>query len=90
MFVGLVEDPGAGWGLPDEFNSPPRRRRLSMPAIPWRALVWLAAIVVMFALSCSVGGVAGYVLLLLTVAAGSMRLDRQLGPVARGLRDYQS
>jgi len=30
------------------------------------------------------------VLLLLTVAAGSMRLDRQLGPVARGLRDYQS
>ena len=61
-----------------------------MPAIPWRALVWLAAIVVMFALSRSVGGVAGYVLLLLTVAAGSMRLDRQLGPVARGLRDYQS
>ena len=90
MFVGLVEDPGAGWGLPDEFNSPPRRRRLSMPAIPWRALVWLAAFVVMLALSRSVGGLAGYVLLLLTVAAGSMRLDRQLGPVARGLRDYQS
>jgi len=90
MFVGLVEDPGAGWGLPDEFNSPPRRRRLSMPAIPWRALVWLAAFVVMLALSRSVGGLAGYVLLLLTVAAGSMRLDRHLGPVARGLRDHQS
>jgi hypothetical protein len=90
MFVGLVSDPGAGWGLPDEFNSPPRRRRLSLPAIPWRALVWLAAFVVMFALSSSVGGLAGYVLLLLTVAAASLRLDRQLGPVARGLRDYQS
>ena len=61
-----------------------------MPAIPWRALVWLAAFAVMVALSRSVGGLAGYVLLLVTVAAGSLRLDRQLGPVARGLRDYQS
>ena len=44
----------------------------------------------MFALSRSVGGLAGYVLLLVAVAAGSLRLDRQLGPVARGMRDYQS
>ena len=90
MFVGLVEDPGAGWGLPDEFNSPPRRRRLSMPAMPWRALVWLAMFVVMFALSRWVGGLEGYVLMLVAVAVGSLRLDRQLGPVARGMRDYQS
>jgi hypothetical protein len=87
MFVGLVADPGAGWGLPDEFDSPQRRRR---PSIPWRALVWLAAFAVMVALSRSVGGLAGYVLLLVTVAAGSLRVNRQLGPVARGLRDYQS
>jgi hypothetical protein len=90
MFVGLVEDPGAGWGLPDEFGPQPRRRRLSMPAIPWRALIWLAAFVLMFALSRWVGGLAGYVLMLVAVAAGSLRLDRQLGPVARGMRDYQA
>ena len=61
-----------------------------MPAIPWRALVWLVAFVLMFALSRWVGGIAGYVLLLVAVAAGSLRLDRQLGPVARGMRDYQA
>ena len=90
MFVGLVEDPGAAWGLPDEFNPQPRRRRLSMSAIPWRALIWLAAFVLMFALSRWVGGLAGYVLMLVAVAAGSLRLDRQLGPVPRGMRDYQA
>ena len=42
------------------------------------------------ALSRWVGGLAGYVLMLVAVAAGSLRLDRQLGPVARGMRDYQS
>ena len=90
MFVGLVEDPGAGWELPDEFNPQPRRRRLSMSAMPWRALVSLAAVVLLFTLSRWVGSLAGYVLLLVAVAAGSLWLDRQLGPVARGMRDYQS
>ena len=86
----MVEDPGAGWGLPDEFDPQPRRRRWSMSAMPWRAVVWLAAFVLLFALSRSVGALAGYVLLLVAVAVGSLGLDRQLGPVARGVRDYQS
>jgi hypothetical protein len=89
MFVGLVEDPGAGWGLPDEFDPQPRRRRWSVAAMPWRALVWLAAFVLLVALSRSVGALAGYVLLLVAVVVGSLGLDRQLGP-ARGMRDYQS
>jgi len=90
MFVGLVDDPGAGWGLPDEFDPQPRRRRWSLSAMPWRAVVWLAAFVLLFALSRSVGALAGYVLLLVAVAVGSLGLDRQLGPVARGVRDYQA
>lgn len=89
MFVGLVKDPGAGWGLPDDHPDKPRRA-FSWSAIPWRLLVWLAAFVLMFAVSRTVGGWAGYVLMLVAVAVGSVRLDRQLGPPSRGLRDYQS
>jgi hypothetical protein len=87
MFVGLVRDPGAGWGLPDESAGRPRRH---LPPIPWRLLLWVAALVVVFGVSRSIGGLAGYALMLAALAAGSLRLDRQLGPVARGLRDYQS
>ena len=61
-----------------------------MSAMPWRAVVWAAAFVLLFALSRSVGGLAGYVLLLVAVAVGSLGLDRQLGPVERGLRDYRA
>jgi hypothetical protein len=86
MFVGLVKDPGAGWGLPDESPEPHRQ----VPAIPWRLVGWVAAFVLMFALSRMVGGFEGYIVMLVAVAAGSLRLDRQLGPVARGLQDYQS
>jgi len=90
MFVGLVKDPGAGWGLPDDHPQPPRRGSFTLPAISWRPLVWIAAVVLMFAVSRTVGGWAGYVLMLVAVAAGSLRLDRQLGPPSRGLRDYQA
>jgi|GEM_PF-3781859 hypothetical protein len=86
MFVGLVSDPGSGWGLPDEFSE--RRRKL--PAIPWRPLLWVVAFVVLFAVSRMVGGVEGYLLMLAALVAGSLRLDRQLGPAPRGMRDYQS
>lgn len=89
MFVGLVKDPGSGWGLPGDHPHPPRRR-FALPAIPWRALAWIAAVVLMFVVSRTVGGWAGYVVLLLAVLVGSLRLDRQLGPPSRGLRDYQS
>jgi hypothetical protein len=90
MFVGLVKDPGAGWGLPDDNPHEPRRETFTLPAIPWQPLVWLAAFILAFAVSRMVGGWAGYVLMLLAVAVGSWRLDRQLGPTSRGMRDYQS
>jgi hypothetical protein len=90
MFVGLVKDPGAGWGLPDDIPQEPRRERFTLPAIPWQPLVWLAAFILAFVVSRMVGGWAGYVLMLLAVAVGSWRLDRQLGPTTRGMRDYQS
>lgn len=89
MFVGLVKDPGSGWGPPDDHAEPPRRE-FALPAIPWRALAWFALVVLMFAVSRTVGGWAGYVLILVAVLVGSLRLDRQLGPPSRGLRDYQS
>jgi len=88
MFVGLVKDPGGGWGLPDD--SPHRPRRSWLGLVPWTALAWIAAFVLMFALSRVVGGWEGYALMLFAVAAGSLRLDRQLGPAQRGMRDYQS
>jgi hypothetical protein len=87
MFVGLVKDPGR-WGPPDEPAEP--HRRWSLPRVPWRLLLWITALVVALAVSRSVGGLAGYVLMLAALAVGSLRLDRQLGPVARGLRDHQS
>ncbi|MBE2314512.1 hypothetical protein DVA67_000880 [Solirubrobacter sp. CPCC 204708] len=90
MFVGLVKDPGAGWGLPDEPAEEPRRRKPALSLIPWRPLVWIAAFVLAFAVSRTVGGPAGYALMLVALAAGSLLLDRQLGPVPRGLREYQS
>jgi hypothetical protein len=93
MFVGLVKDPGAGWGLPDESAERPRRR-VSMPAIPWRALVWLAVVVVLFALVPTVGhrfgAFAGYLLLLVGVTVGVWRIDRCFSGQWRGLRDYQA
>ncbi len=87
VFVGLVKDPGAGWGPPDEPSPRPRR---SWPPVPWRLLAWIGVLVALFAVSRTVGGLPGYAIILVTVAAGSLRLDRQLGPVARGLRDYQA
>jgi len=90
MFVGLVKDPGAGWGLPDDIPQEPRRFSFTLSAIPWRVLAWLAAFVLSFAVSRVIGGWAGYGLMLAAVAVGSWRLDRQLGPTSRGMRDYQS
>jgi hypothetical protein len=90
MFVALVKDPGAGWGLPDDDVQPPHRGSFTWPAMPWRLLVWIAALVSMFAVSRVVGGGAGYALMLVAVAVGSWRLERQLGPTSRGLRDYQA
>ena len=90
MFVGLVKDPGAGWGLPDDHRQPPRRWSFTLPAVPWGPLCWIAACILLLLVSRMVGGWAGYVLILVVVAVGSLRLDRQLGPPSRGLRDYQS
>jgi hypothetical protein len=90
MFVGLVKDPGPGWGLPDDHPQPPKRDPFTLPAIPWRPLVWIAACILLFAVSRTLDGWPGYVLMLFAVAVGSLRLDRQLGPVSRGMRDYQS
>ena len=67
-----------------------KRPRRPLPAIPWRLLIWVAAFVAVFAVSRVVGGVEGYLLMLVALAAGSLRLDRQLGPVPRGMRDYQA
>ena len=89
MFVGLVKDPGAGWGPPGE-PAPEPRRHWSLPAVPWRPLAWIAGLVLLCVVSRRVGGLEGYLLLLAAVVAGSLRLDRQLGPVVRGMRDYQS
>ena len=92
MFVGLVRGPD--WGPPEPPGEPqpsPRER----PRVPWRALAWVAAWCWLLALvpvaDRVVGPLAGYVVLLLTVAVGVWRVERWGSRVyLRGLRDYQA
>ena len=90
MFVGLVRDPE--WQPPDGFNGPGRRRSWH---VPWRAILWVAAMWGLLRLVPVVvdtfGGLAGYGLLLATVSLGVWRFDRWCSrQYWRGLRDYQS
>ena len=90
MFVGLVKDPDPGWRSFGDLPEPSRGRHWD---VPWRHLVWVAVLVAVFALvplaTDVVGALAGYGMILGGVALGGWRLDRLLGPVSRGLRDYR-
>ena len=96
MFVGLVRDPGRDWRPPDDNPEGSPRRSWNVEwGLVLRVAVWVAVIAGMFALvpiaDDLIGTLAGYVLILITVAVGVWRIDRWCaGQYWRGLKDYQS
>jgi hypothetical protein len=86
VFVGLVHD--HSWEPPDQGPRPPRRRRL--PHVPWQPFAWFAAFCWLMVVAGAVGGLPGYVIVLLAVGMGCWRIDRWLGrQYWQGLREYQ-
>jgi len=67
----LVE--GSSW-RPEPDPEPDRRTRL--PHVPWRPVAWIALFCWVLFAAGEVGGLAGYLLVLLAIALGSWRLDR--------------
>jgi hypothetical protein len=61
----------------DPDPEPPRRPR-KLPHIPWRPFAWFAAFCWLLFLAGQVGGLVGYLLVLLAVGGGCWRLDRWL------------
>ena len=81
----LIGDPE-----PDPPCGDPDAARRSLPALPWRPFAWFAAFCWMLFLAGRVGGLAGYVLVLVAVATGCWRLDRWLArQYWGGLREVQ-
>jgi hypothetical protein len=92
LFVGLVRG-SDGWEPPEEPAPVPAPRRTW--DVPWRELAWLGLLFALLLVSPTVsrhlGGLAGYLVLLLAVGLGFSRLARFCsGQYWRGLRDYQS
>jgi hypothetical protein len=71
MFVGLVHDPGVNRPEPPDARSHPH-----LPAVPWRLLAWVSGWVSLLFLADALGGLVGYVVVLLAVGLGSWRLER--------------
>jgi hypothetical protein len=84
-FVGLVRS--SEWEPPPPGDDEPRPRR----DIPWRAIAWLAAFFAVLLVAPALGGLAGYVVILVAVAVGLHRVDRACSrQYWRGLRDHQA
>ena len=79
----LIHDP--------EPERPERERgRRRLPVLPWRPFAWFAAFCWLLVAAGAVGGLAGYLLLLVAVAGGCWRLDRWLDrQYWGGLREVQ-
>ena len=64
-----------GWEDEDEDEDENESRR-SLPHVPWRPFAWIAAFLWLLVIADSVGGFAGYGIVLLAIALGSWRLER--------------
>jgi hypothetical protein len=71
MLIGLVHDPGSNRPQPPDAGRHPQ-----LPHVPWRLLAWLSGWVGLLFVADAVGGLAGYLVLLLAVSIGAWRLDR--------------
>jgi hypothetical protein len=96
LVFGLVH--GDGWDPPDDGwelseDQEPRRRQWSFH-LPWRPLAWLAVWCWLMALvpvvTSAFGGLAGFGVLMLSVALGCWRLERFcVRQYWNGLREYK-
>ena len=68
-----------GWDPDHEADGDDRRRRRSLPRVPWRPFAWIAAFLWLLVIAAEVGGFPGYGIVLLAVALGSWRLERWAG-----------
>ncbi|HEV2813579.1 MAG TPA: hypothetical protein VGW10_10030 [Solirubrobacteraceae bacterium] len=81
----LIHDPQPGDG--DAAPDPKPRRPL--PHVPWRPFAWFAAFCWLLVAAGALGGLAGYVTVLIAIALGCWRLDRWLaGQYWGGLREW--
>ena len=96
MFVGLVNDPGSDWRPWDDSPEPSPHH---FWRVPWRLVsrvaLWVAIVSGMFAavplVDREIGDLAGYALILVTVAVGVWRIDRWFDHgYWEGLREYNS
>ncbi len=69
----LVE--GSSW-RPEPDPDPGPGRSWSLPRVPWRPFAWFAAFCWALFAAGQVGGLAGYLLVLVAVGVGSWRLNR--------------
>ncbi len=72
MFVGLVHDPGLNRPEPPPDAARPR----PLPPVPWRLLAWVTGWVALLFGAGALGGLAGYLVVLLAVGVGAWRLER--------------
>ena len=80
----LIHDPGD-----DRGDEPPRPRR-HLPHVRWQPFAWFAAFCWLMAAAGQVGGLPGYLLLLVAIAVGCWRVDRWLdGQDWAGMRNYR-
>ena len=73
---------------PEQPAPPPRRRPL--PHVPWRPFAWFATFCWLMYAAGVLGGLAGYVTVLVAVSVGCWRIDRWLSKQYwGGLRETQ-
>jgi hypothetical protein len=86
LVFGLVQD--RGWE-PDEDPEPAAPRRL--PHVPWRPFAWFAVWCWLVLLGGTIGGFAGFLVVVGASAAGYWRFDRWCARQHwTGLRDHRS
>ena len=76
LVLGLVHDPGPGEPPDDDAAPPPRGEPWPRP--PWRPFAWIALFCWLLYAAGEIGGLLGYLLLLLAVTIGCWRIDRWL------------
>jgi hypothetical protein len=75
LVLGLVHDPGPPEPPDDDAASGPSA---PWPRPPWRPFAWIALFCWLLYGAGEIGGLAGYLLILLAVTIGCWRVDRWL------------
>ena len=77
LVLGLVHDPGDSGPPPDDGDA--GRPRAPWPRPPWRPFAWFALFCWLLFAAGAIGGLPGYLVLLVAVGVGCWRVDKWLG-----------